>query len=49
MLARLEAELAFGALLQLEDLRLDIDEPVWTPSVGFRGLEALPLAFRPQR
>jgi cytochrome P450 len=48
-LARLEAELAFGALLRLDDLRLQVEEPMWRPSVTFRGLEALPVAFRPQR
>jgi cytochrome P450 len=47
-LARLEAEIAFDALLQLEDLRLDCDEPVWKQTTVFRGLEALPIAFRPQ-
>jgi cytochrome P450 len=48
-LARLEAELAFGALLRLEDLRLEVEEPVWRVDVVSRGLVALPIAFRPQR
>jgi cytochrome P450 len=46
-LARLEAEIAFNALVRLENLRLEIDEPTWDPSLVFRGLQALPVTFSP--
>jgi cytochrome P450 len=47
-LARLEAEIAFGALVRrLPGLRLDADELTWDQSVVFRGLTRLPLSFDP--
>ncbi len=47
-LARLEAELAFSALLRrLPGLRLDAAELTWDRSVVFRGLTRLPLSFDP--
>ena len=45
-LARLEAEEALGALLDLPGLRLSGDgPPAWRTTVMFRGLEALPVRF----
>jgi cytochrome P450 PksS len=45
-LARLEARLAFGALLaRMPQLRLACDEPRWRPHPVLRGLEALPVRF----
>jgi cytochrome P450 len=45
-LARVEAEIAFTALLQrFPTLRLETTEPEWVPSAVFRGLAALPVAW----
>ncbi len=45
-LARLEAEIALSTLLQrLPNLRLETEEVTRFPSLVFRGLETLPLAF----
>jgi len=46
-LARLEAQIAFTTLLgRFRDLRLIDDTPRWKPQIFFRGLTALPVAFR---
>ena len=44
-LAQLQAEVALGALLGLDDLRLD-GEPEWNERMVIRGLRRLPIAFR---
>jgi cytochrome P450 len=44
-LARVEAELAFGALLRLPGLALSTPAPKFLPNLGFRGLESLPVQF----
>ncbi len=47
-LARLEGQIAIGTLLRrLPDLHLTVrpEELKWRPSLGFRGLQALPVAF----
>ena len=44
-LSRLEARIAFPALLSLPELQLTLDDVEWTPSVTHRGLESLPVAF----
>jgi hypothetical protein len=46
-LSRLEARVALPALLALPDLELATDSFDWTASVTHRGLEALPVVFRP--
>lgn len=46
-LARMEGEIAFGAVLRRFDhLRLETDDVTWRPNLGLRGLTALPLSFR---
>ncbi len=46
-LARLEARIAFAALLQrLQDIRLASDGLAWRSNSGLRGLIALPITFR---
>jgi cytochrome P450 len=46
-LARLVAEVALGALLfRLDDLQL-AGEPVWSDRMVIRGLQSLPITFRP--
>ncbi len=45
-LARLEANIAFGALLRrFESLELEGDELEWRENLGLRGLKALPLQY----
>ncbi|MBV9259457.1 MAG: cytochrome P450 [Ktedonobacteraceae bacterium] len=45
-LARLEAEIAFNTILRrLQNLQLATEEIEWAPSIVFRGLIELPLAF----
>lgn len=45
-LARLEAQIAFGALLEhFPRLQLATAEPVWSPNTTIRGLTALPVTF----
>jgi cytochrome P450 len=47
-LARIEAGIALNtALRRLPNLRLDVDPATltWEPSIVFRGLTALPVAF----
>jgi cytochrome P450 len=45
-LARLEASIALPALLRcLPNLRLQTEAPEWEPSMVFRGLRSLPVAF----
>ncbi len=44
-LSRLEAKIAFLALLGLPDLQLTVDDVEWTASITHRGLESLPVAF----
>jgi cytochrome P450 len=45
-LARVEAQIAFATLLRrLPDLRLETDALEWEPSLSFRGLTRLPVAF----
>ncbi len=44
-LARLEGQIAFEALLQLPDLRLDSTLLVWQNNHGFRGLRSLAVTF----
>jgi hypothetical protein len=47
-LARLEAQIAFGALLRRFDrLELSGEELVWRQNLGLRGLQALPLVYEP--
>jgi len=47
-LARLEAQIALGALLRRFDrLELSGEELVWRQNLGLRGLEALPLSYEP--
>jgi pimeloyl-[acyl-carrier protein] synthase len=48
-LARMEARIAFGALLtQLDGLALATDKLEWRTNSGLRGLKALPLRFTPK-
>jgi len=45
-LARIEAQIAIRTLVQrMPNLRLATDRIEWRPTVGFRALKALPLAF----
>ncbi|MDQ6898007.1 MAG: cytochrome P450 [Candidatus Dormibacteraeota bacterium] len=45
-LARLEAHIAFGALLsRLPEMTLATDELEWRPNLGLRGLVSLPVTF----
>jgi cytochrome P450 len=45
-LARIEAQIAFATLLRrLPALRLETDVLEWEPSLSFRGLARLPVAF----
>ena len=44
-LSRLEAKIAFPALLSLPGLALATPQVEWTASVTHRGLEALPVVF----
>ena len=47
-LARLEAQIAFGALVRRFDrLELSGEELVWRQNLGLRGLEALSLSYEP--
>lgn len=45
-LARAEAEIALGALVDLPDLQLAINEPQWRPIATLHALEALPITFK---
>ena len=46
-LARLQAEVALGALVfRLDDVAL-AGEPVWSERMVIRGLQALPVTYRP--
>ncbi len=45
-LARLEAQIALGALVALPGLELTTDRLVWRAHLGLRGLSALPVAFK---
>jgi cytochrome P450 len=49
MLARMEAKAAFRRLVELADLRLAVpdDDLVYLRSTMFRGVESLPVTFRP--
>ena len=42
-LARVEAQLAFSALVSLPGLELAIDKPEWRPIAGFHTLQSLPV------
>ncbi len=44
-LARIEGQVAIGALIQLPGLELATSTPVWKPGVALRGLETLPVRF----
>ena len=44
-LSRLEAKIAFPALLALPQLQLALDDVEWTPSITHRGLESRSVAF----
>jgi len=47
-LARIEGQIAFSTLLQrLQDLKLEPVALVWRHNMIFRGLERLPISFRP--
>ena len=47
-LARVEGQIAFSTLLQrLQDLKLEPVPLVWRHNMIFRGLERLPISFRP--
>ena len=47
-LARVEGQIAFSTLLQrLQDLKLEPAALVWRHNMIFRGLERLPISFRP--
>jgi cytochrome P450 len=49
-LARLEARMAFGALLRrFPGMSLDTERPVWRPSSALRGLETLPVQLGSDR
>ena len=45
-LARVEAQVAFGALIALPELALAVEEPVWRPIGTFHALESLPVTCR---
>jgi len=48
-LARFEGKLAFEQLLsRLKNIRLDVDQVQYKPTMGFRGLTALPITFDAQ-
>lgn len=47
-LARLEAQIAFSAMLQrFDDWTLLDQDPAWVPQIFLRGLKSLPISFRP--
>src|SRR5215469_15517188 len=46
-LARIEAQLAFEELLQLENWALATDKLAWRTNLALRGLTALPITFTP--
>lgn len=47
-LARMEGQIAFSTLLRrLPDLALAVDRVAWRENLGLRGLNALPVTFRP--
>jgi cytochrome P450 len=46
-LARVEAQIALTRLAQLSDLELATEEPEWRKQATLRGLEHLPIRFRP--
>jgi cytochrome P450 len=46
-LARVEAQIALPKLAQLSDLELATEEPEWRKQATLRGLEHLPIRFRP--
>jgi cytochrome P450 len=46
-LARVEAQIALTRLAQLSDIELATEEPEWRKQATLRGLEHLPIRFRP--
>ena len=48
-LARIEAQLAFEELLQLEDWALATDKLTWRTNLALRGMTALPITFTPKK
>jgi cytochrome P450 len=46
-LARVEAQVALAALIDLPELQLAVDEPQWRPIETLHALASLPVAFEP--